>query len=348
MSEYIIAFVISLVAALSLTPLIIRLAKVLNATDVPEDRKIHAYVMPRLGGLSIFAGVAAGLLYLRPPYIEEVLPFTVGACLIILVGILDDCFNIRPLAKLTGQVVAASVVAFSGILIDSLTIPFIGFVEFQFLSIPLTIIWIVAITNAVNLIDGLDGLATGTSIISLSSLLVVALMQDQVLAAMLAVIYIGASLGFLVFNFYPAKIFMGDSGSLFLGYSIAVISIIGLLKNLTIFTMFVPVIILAIPILDTLLAISRRMHTGIGLMTADKLHFHYRLLQMGFSHRGAVLIIYMLSSVFGFAAIVFSSNSIWLSVILGLLVLISMQLIIEVTDYKNRRHPLMDLFKRHE
>ncbi|MGJ9383974.1 glycosyltransferase family 4 protein [Salipaludibacillus sp. CF4.18] len=344
--EYVIAFIISMGVALLITPYVIKISKKTGFVDLPSYRKVHMQAMPRIGGVSIIAGVAAGLVYLQPTS-QYMMPFLIGAGIIIIVGLLDDRFNIKPLYKLAGQIVASIVVVSNGILIDSISLPFVGFIEFGLWSIPVTIIWILAITNAINIIDGLDGLAAGTSAISLAALLIVAVMDGQALAVALAIIFIGSTLGFLYYNFYPAKIFMGDTGSLFLGYSIAVISIFGLLKNLTMFTVIVPFVILGIPILDTLFAMIRRFVNKQGVMTADKLHFHYKLLELGLSHRNTVLVIYGINIVFGLTAIVFSSNVLWLSLLLGILVLIGVEIIAEVTELPGKkRNPFLHYCKK--
>src|SRR5699024_9266779 len=201
----------------------------------------------RLGGLAIFLGAALGLLYLQPEHIH-LLEIALGAFVIVLTGILDDRFGIRPVIKLTGQLIAASFLLSSGLIIERITLPLIGVIDLGMFSVLVTVLWVVGVTNAINLIDELDGLATGVSTIALLSMFIMALIDFQIFAAYLAIVLIGANLGFLYHNFYPAKIYMGDTGSNFLGYMIAVISMLGLFKNIALFSFIIPIIILAVPI----------------------------------------------------------------------------------------------------
>src|SRR5690606_37747005 len=197
----------------------------------------------------------------------------------------------------------------SGLIIERVTLPFIGMVDLGFFSVLITVLWVVGITNAINLIDGLDGLATGVTTIALISIFIMALIDVQVIAAFLCIVLIGANIGFLFHNFYPASIYMGDTGSNFLGYMIAAISMLGLFKNVAFFSFVVPIIVLAVPIFDTLVAIVRRAYNKENIMAADNKHMHYQLLKAGYSHRKTVLIIYLFSAVFGGLAILFSEAS---------------------------------------
>ncbi len=303
-TELLIAFVIALLTAIIMTPIIISISKRLNLVDQPDNRKQHQNAVPSVGGLAIFFGIAAGFLYLQPedPQMPAII---IGAIIMLLTGFLDDIFDLRPSAKLLGQILAASVVAYSGLVIEKLTLPFIGTVFLgEYVGIALTIFWIVAAANAINLIDGLDGLAGGVSTIAFISILIMAIMDFRVVVIGLCVLLIGSTLGFLVFNFHPAKIFMGDTGALFLGYSIAIISMLGLFKNVAFFSFVIPIIVIALPVFDTLLAIIRRVHNKQGVSVADRNHIHYRLLKNGYSHKESVLIIYAFSMFFGAMAIV--------------------------------------------
>ncbi|MGM0876443.1 MAG: glycosyltransferase family 4 protein [Bacillota bacterium] len=344
--DYSVAFILSFTVAILITPLVKKLAIKIGATDQPNTRKIHKDIMPRLGGLAIFIGVIAGFLYLNPQsmYMTEVV---IGAFIILLIGILDDRLTLPARYKLLGQLVAAIVVVSSDLLIDKFTIPFFGVVHLDYLSYPVTVLWIVAVTNAINLIDGLDGLAAGVSSIAMTSILIMAFADSQFLVVALCFILVGSTLGFLVHNFYPAKIFMGDTGALFLGYSISVISMLGLFKNITLFSFIIPIIVLAVPIFDTIFAIIRRMLNKRSIAAPDKLHLHYCLVNLGFSHRAAVLVIYFFSACFGFSAIIFSNATLWLSLLLMIILLLAIQFIAEVVGLigKNRR-PLINTFRR--
>jgi UDP-GlcNAc:undecaprenyl-phosphate GlcNAc-1-phosphate transferase len=344
--DYIVAFILSFTVAILITPLVKKLAIKIGATDQPNKRKIHKDIMPRLGGLAIFIGVIAGYLYLNPQsmYMTEVI---IGAFIIVIIGILDDRYTLKARYKFLGQLVAAIVVASSGLLIEKFTIPFFDTVHLDYFSYPVTVLWIVAVTNAINLIDGLDGLAAGVSSIAMTSILIMAFADSQLLVVALCVILIGSTLGFLVHNFYPAKIFMGDTGALFLGYSISIISMLGLFKNITLFSFIIPIIVLAVPIFDTVFAIIRRLLNKRSIAAPDKLHLHYCLVDLGFSHRAAVLVIYFFSACFGFSAIIFSNATLWISLLLMIILLLALQFIAEVVGLigKNRK-PLINTFRR--
>lgn len=344
--DYIVAFILSFTVAVFITPVVKKIAIKIGATDKPNTRKIHKDIMPRLGGLGIFIGVIAGFLYLQPHsiYMKEIV---IGAFIIILVGILDDKYTLPAKYKFIGQLVAAIVVASSGLLIEKFTIPFYGAVYLDFLSYPVTVIWIVAITNAINLIDGLDGLAAGVSSIAMTSILIMAFADSQFLVVALCFILIGSTLGFLVHNFYPAKIFMGDTGALFLGYSISIISMLGLFKNITIFSFIIPIVVLAVPIFDTVFAIIRRLLNKKSIAAPDKLHLHYCLVNLGFSHRSAVLIIYFFSACFGFSAIIFSNATLWISLLLMIILLLALQFIAEIVGLIGfNRRPLINMIRK--
>nr|WP_209121749.1 MraY family glycosyltransferase [Alkalihalobacillus sp. BA299] len=343
---YVLAFLVSFIVAIVTTPLVKKIALSIGAIDQPEARKVHAKIMPRLGGLAIVFGFVAGLLVLQPQF-SYILPIMVGAFIIVLVGILDDKYTLKANIKLVGQTAAACIVVFSGLKIDMINLPFYGEVYFGIWSYPFTILWIVGVTNAINLIDGLDGLAGGVSTIALASILTMAILDGQLLAIALSVILIASTLGFLLFNFYPAQIFMGDTGSLFLGYLISVISILGLFKNLTLFSLIIPIIILAIPIFDTFFAIIRRMLKRKKISAPDKKHLHYCLLEMGFSHRQTVLIIYGVSAFFGTAAIIFSATALWLSIFIIFLLLFAIQIGAEMIGIlDNGKKPVVNFIKR--
>jgi UDP-GlcNAc:undecaprenyl-phosphate GlcNAc-1-phosphate transferase len=346
LEQYLIAFFLSLIVAVFTTPLVKKLAIKIGATDNPNFRKVHQKVMPRLGGLSIILGFIAGFIYLSPKS-DLMLPIMLGGTIIILVGIIDDKYTLTAKYKLTGQIAAALIVIAAGIKIDYINIPFYGNFDFGIFSYIITILWIVGITNAINLIDGLDGLASGVSTIAMSAILLMAIFDGQVLVITLSVILIGSTLGFLFFNFYPAKIFMGDTGALFLGYAISIISILGLFKSVTIFSLIIPIIILAVPIFDTLFAIIRRILNKQKISAPDKSHLHHCLLSMGFNHRNTVLIIYLISIFFGISAIIFSASTLWGSFfILGLLILI-IQLTAEIIGLiGEKRKPLINTLKK--
>jgi len=344
--DLIIAFFIALTLSFILTFPVKRLAIRWGIVDKPNYRKIHKKVTPRFGGISIFLGSMVALLYLHPVN-EHMTAIIYGAIVIIITGTLDDRYNIRPSIKLTGQFIAASFLVSSGLIIEKVTLPFIGMVELGFISVLVTVFWIVGITNAINLIDGLDGLATGVSTIGLISILIMAIIDSQLIVVYFSVVLIGANLGFLYHNYYPAKIYMGDTGSNYLGYMIAVISMLGLFKNVAILSFLIPIIILAVPIIDTLFAIARRLKNNESIMMADNKHVHYQLLKFGFSHRVSVLIMYALSAVFGALAILFSKASFALSFFIGLIVFFLVHILAELTGLVlDGKRPVVDLILR--
>ncbi|SFL88652.1 UDP-GlcNAc:undecaprenyl-phosphate GlcNAc-1-phosphate transferase [Paenibacillus sp. 1_12] len=307
---YGIGFVVACLIALLMTPLVKRFAFWVGAVDAPNHRKVHSRIMPRLGGLAIFIAFVGAYFVVSPAVQSDVaLGLLVGGAIVVLVGALDDRFDLSPRIKLLGQIIAACVVVYSGVVIDLVNVPFGDtMISLTWLSVPLTIFWIVGVTNAINLIDGLDGLSAGVSGIAITTILVLALMMGNVTVVLLSVILLGSIIGFLFYNFHPAKIFMGDSGALFLGFALATLSILGF-KQSIVLSLLVPIMILGVPISDTLFAILRRWVNKTPISKPDKSHLHHCLLQLGFSHRITVLIIYGIASIFGASAVLLSYMS---------------------------------------
>lgn len=344
--DLMIAFLIALLATFLLTYPVKKLAIKLRVLDLPNSRKIHKKIIPRLGGLAIFLGAFLGALYLQPRH-EHLPEILLGAIVIIITGALDDRFSIRPVVKLTGQLIAASFLISSGLIIERITLPIIGMIDLGFVSVLITVLWVVGITNAINLIDGLDGLATGVTTIALISLFIMALLDGQIIPAYLSIVLIGSNLGFLYHNFYPAKIYMGDTGSNFLGFMIAAISMLGLFKNVALLSFVVPIILLAVPIFDTALAIFRRAYHKTGIMKPDSQHIHYQLLKAGYSHRMAVLIIYVFSALFALLAILFSKATITITLMITIIVLIILHIFAEIAGLvMDGKRPVIDLIKK--
>ncbi|WP_085994088.1 glycosyltransferase family 4 protein, partial [Oceanobacillus senegalensis] len=252
--EFIVALVITFMATLVITPFVIKFAIKVGAVDKPNNRKVHTKLMPRLGGLAIYSGFLIGVLAFFPDVLKY-WPVLVGGLIIVITGIIDDMKELSAKMKLGGQLLAALITVLGGIKIEFITLPAGNIVEFGYFAIPLTILWIVAITNAINLIDGLDGLAAGVSSIVLLTFSGLAISMGNPTVALLGFMMLGSTLGFLKYNFNPAKIFMGDTGSLFLGYMISSLAVMGLFKNVAVFSLIVPIIILGVPILDTTFAI---------------------------------------------------------------------------------------------
>ncbi len=302
LQTYIVAFSIALAVAYFITPRVMELAIKLGALDAPDERKVHKGMIPRMGGLAIYAAFV--LAVLASMHINrEIMGLLVGGTVILIVGIIDDLKPFPAKVKLLGQIVAASVLVMFDIRIEWLTNPFGEMLYVDYLAIPLTILWVVSLTNTVNLIDGLDGLAAGVSTIASVTILLVALQQNFWTVAILTAALAGSALGFLQHNFNPAKIFMGDTGSMFLGYMLAAISILGAVKSAATIALIVPIVALGLPILDTAFAIIRRYMSGKPIFKPDKGHLHHRLLEMGLTQKQAVLLMYVMSGCLGLSAI---------------------------------------------
>lgn len=347
LGTYIIAFMISLIVTLLSIPLVKKLSYKLDIIDKPDNRKIHAKHMPTMGGLAIVFGFLAGFLYLWPASVYTV-PVLLGGLVIIVVGILDDKITLSPLYKLIGQIIAAGIVVQSGMMIDFVNIPFIGHHDFGWLAYPITIFWIVGVTNAINLVDGLDGLASGVSSIALSSMLIMAILDYPTpLAVAMCITLLAGTVGFLFFNWHPAKIFMGDTGAMFIGFIISLISITGLFKSLTLFSLIIPIVILGVPIFDTFFAIVRRILRRQKLSAPDQSHLHHYLLSLGFSHRTAVNIIYIISICFAASAIILSKSVLWGTLFIACLLLGMLQFTAEIVGtLKDRKTPLINTVKK--
>ncbi|MFR6291830.1 MAG: glycosyltransferase family 4 protein [Peptococcaceae bacterium] len=303
LKDLLMAF-IALVISLLLVPFVAKLAVKIGAVDKPNARKVHTRIMPRMGGLAIYLSFFA-VLFLSHGFSKQLLGIFLGGTILVLVGIIDDMKDIPAKVKLLGQIVAACVVVAFGVRVDFMTNIFQGDTFFlSFFSIPVTIIWIVAIINAVNLIDGLDGLAAGISTIAAITMAIAGYASGQTEMASMAMILIGSTLGFLRYNFHPAKIFMGDTGSMFLGYTLAVFAVLGVAKSFTMLSLVTPILVLAIPILDTLFAIIRRKMNHKPIFKPDKHHLHHCLLNYGFSHRDTVLIIYAVSAILALCGLI--------------------------------------------
>jgi len=322
----------SLLAALALTPLVRRLAFRVGAVDQPNERKVHARIMPRLGGLAIY--LAFLVVVLATQSISQSLRgLLLGGTVVVILGVLDDIIEISPKIKLLGQLVAGGILIYHGVEVNQIANPFQVGGEIPpfpwYLSIPVTLFWVVGVTNAVNLVDGLDGLAGGVAAIAAGTIGIVVLTDvygfNDYLGT-IAFILAGATLGFLRYNFNPARIFMGDSGSLFLGFTLSAFGLMGVAKSATIISLFVPILILGIPIFDTLSAIVRRMINGQPIFQADKEHLHHRLLASGLSHKQTVLAIYAINLVLSASAVLLTklntSQSLIILVALAVLALI--------------------------
>lgn len=347
-----------------LTPLVRRFSLKVGAVDHPNARRINKVDMPSGGGLAIFLTFVIATLVILPliskdytypwwrePYQVYILPVVIGALVIVVTGYLDDIFELKPLPKLLGIVIAATIVwAFTDFRFDSFKIPFGGpLIHFNpLVTCFLTILWIIAITNAINLIDGLDGLVSGVSIISLVTMAIVSyffLPKADLFLTLTILVMVAAIAGFFPYNYHPASIYLGDTGALFIGFMIGVLSLQGL-KNSTAVAVVTPVIILGVPILDTVVAIIRRTLSGQKFYEPDKLHLHHRLLSMGFSHRGAVWMVYAIAFIFSLIALLLNVSSRFGGVLLIFGLLFALEIFIEgLGIWGENRTPLFNAFK---
>lgn len=293
---------VTMIVSLTITPIVIAISKRLNLVDKPNFRKVHTKPISVMGGTVILFSFLIGI-WIGHPIETEIKPLIIGAIIMYVLGLVDDIYDLKPYIKLAGQIAAALVVAFYGVTIDFISLPMGTTIHFGFLSIPITVIWIVAITNAINLIDGLDGLASGVSAIGLITIGFIAILQANIFITMICCVLLGSLIGFLFYNFHPAKIFLGDSGALMIGFIIGFLSLLGF-KNITIIALFFPIVILAVPFIDTLFAMIRRVKKGQHIMQADKSHLHHKLLALGYTHRQTVLLIYSISILFSLSSII--------------------------------------------
>ena len=335
-----IAFLLAFITTFVVTPHTMRLAKKVGAIDIPNDRRVNKKPMPRLGGLAVIAGFLVSIIYLfittsiegklnffgEGNYYFKMIGFFAGTSVLVLVCYVDDVKGVPSLVKLTAQIIASIIVVACGIRIENISIPFTEgkIVISEIFSYILTVCWIVGITNAINLIDGLDGLSSGVTLIScLSLLMVFALNGSPLIAIVLITALAGALVGFLPFNFSPAKTFIGDTGSNFMGFSLAIISILGVAKTYTALVLIAPIIILGMPIFDTLFAIFRRLIKGKSIKAVfkpDKGHLHHKLMAKGYTQKQAVLIMYGITAILGMFAVILLESGIWKALSFALLI----------------------------
>ncbi len=316
MPIYVWAFAVAMIVSLLVMPAVIFFAEKTGAMDAPNARKVHKKPVPRIGGLGIYAGFMAAIIFfaahfnLNDELINETVGLVLSGSLIVALGLVDDYKNLPAKLKLLGQIGAAAVLVLGfGVRIDFVTDPFGDYIYLEWFAIPATMFWLVGLTNTVNLIDGLDGLAAGVAAIASFTILLIALEQNFILVAVITAAIAGASVGFLKYNFHPAKIFMGDTGSMFLGFMLAGISVTGAVKSVATIALIVPIFALGLPILDTTFAIVRRVRGGVPIFKPDKGHLHHRLLSVGFTQCQAVLLMYVISALFGLSAIALTAVS---------------------------------------
>lgn len=320
---------VTFVICLILTPIVIKLCRKYNIVDIPKDsRRVHSKPMPRIGGVAIVTSMLIGFLiyYLLTKDIpsialnEKFLGYIIGGLIIATMGLIDDLVNLRARYKFFFQLAAGLVVYYFGIRITGIKIPFIypDMIDFAWLiDLPLTLLWIIGVTNAINLIDGLDGLAAGITAISATSLLIIFIATSASLEAIIiSAVLVGAVLGFLPYNFNPAKTFMGDVSANFLGFTMAVVSILGFAKGYTMIAIIAPVLVLGIPIFDTVFAMVRRFLKGQPMLKPDGGHIHHRLIKRGFSQRQAVILLYTITTLLCMLAVLLVAEDFWKLILL--------------------------------
>lgn len=349
---YYTLIVLGMTALLSffITPIIQKLSKKIGAIDKPNKRRVNKIAIPSMGGLGIYISMFASVFFLQSIDKEYSIPIFIGSTIIVIIGILDDIFELSAYQKVSGQLAAALIPYIFRIRIEQINIPLFGnLTVVPLVGLIMTIIWVLGITNAMNLLDGLDGLASGVAIIALSTMGIITLFADNTaISPMMILIFtlIFSILGFLPYNFYPASIFLGDTGSMLLGYLAAVFSLYSI-KQATFISLILPLIILGVPITDTFFAIVRRILNKKPIMSADKNHIHHRLLYLGLSHRDAVLTIYGLSLVFALVALIYPLSTSLGMITLITVLLLGLEFFIEFIGlFGENRQPLINLIKK--
>jgi len=360
---YALGFAIALIIALLITPLVKKFAFWVGAIDVPNQRKVHTRIMPRMGGLAIYLAfvisffaiinfIPEGTLLGRDLNLLKAI--LVGGTIIIITGAFDDRFELSAKLKFVLQIIAACIVVFGfNISIEFVSLPFGENMQQinDWIGIPVTILWIVGVTNAINLIDGLDGLASGVSGIAIGTILIMAIIMGFQPVILISTLLLGGILGFLRYNFHPAKIFMGDSGSLFLGFCLAMLSLISF-KQVTLVSFVIPLLIIGVPLSDTFFAIIRRLVNKRPIFAPDKGHLHHRLQDLGFSHRKTVLLIWGVAAIFGTMAIIQSAvikfnGANWITFAVVCIVLFLTQIGAEVIGIVDKsRRPVINFLQK--
>jgi len=340
------SFALALAVSYFMTPYVKSFAEKVGAIDVPRDaRRIHDHPIPRMGGLAIFMGFVMSVIVFIT-FDSQVLGLLLGALIIAAMGAVDDIVGLKPMIKLAVQVLAALVAIRCGIYFNVITNPnlmsYNDTINMGLLSLPLTVIWIVGCTNAFNLIDGLDGLAVGVSAISSFTLLIVSLLVSGPNTSFLLAALCGACIGFMPYNMNPAKIFMGDVGSQFLGFVLACVSIMGIFKLTAVITVLIPVMAMMLPLADTIFAFARRILHGQSPFHADRGHFHHRLLAMGLSQKQAVAVLYGFSAVMGLVSVIIAGKdrdpAIRIFCLVAILIVVILMWMVILRKYPHLRH----------
>jgi UDP-GlcNAc:undecaprenyl-phosphate GlcNAc-1-phosphate transferase len=346
-----VALAAALIISFALTPVVKSFAQKVGAVDVPRDaRRMHKVPIPRLGGLAIFLGfIVSVLAFANMTY--QLQGILLGAVIIVVLGALDDVTPLPALFKFVVQIVASLIPIYHGVVIATISNPNLfsdnPYWHLGWLAIPVTVLWIVAVTNAVNLIDGLDGLAIGVSSISSLTVLAIAMIVSEENVAVVMAALLGACIGFMPYNMNPAKIFMGDTGSTFLGFVLACISIQGLFKFYAVISFVVPFLILGLPIFDTAFAFIRRIAHGQNPMSPDRSHVHHRLIDMGLNQKQAVAVLYVISAILGLAAVVLTTGGELKALVLLITLMLVGAVAAKVIFPSNKQHAETDSSDEH-
>lgn len=351
MYQILINILLSIAISLLLTPLVKRLSIRIGAVDKPNKRRMNTTVMPSMGGLAIYLTFFLAVFFLQPVPLSVSLPIFLSATIVLLTGVIDDIKEISPKTKMGGLSLAAIIVILlNNLTIELVSVPFIGEILLPtWLGFPLTILWILAITNSINLIDGLDGLASGVSIIALSTMGIIGIFfleTGTFITSIMIFTLVGSIIGFLPYNFNPAKIYLGDTGALFLGFMISVLSLYGL-KNVTFISLIIPIVILGIPITDTIYAMVRRKLNRMPISSADKDHMHHRLMSLGLTHKQTVVVIYLVAAIFSMIALLYPLSTVLGSILITIALIFGLEIFIELIGLVGEdRRPLLKKLNR--
>lgn len=340
----------TVVMSFMITPIMKKISFKIGAYDAPDKRRVNKKNMPTAGGIAIYVSYFLSLFFLFPINNFRIVPIFIASTIIIIVGLIDDIKEISAKYKMLGIFIAGLVIYYMAeINISKIDFPILGEVELGFWGLPITLFWILGITNSVNLIDGLDGLAAGVSSISLLTMGIISfffLGSGSSEVAILIFALVAAIIGFLPFNFYPASIYLGDTGSLFLGFMVSILSLYGL-KNVTLISFIIPVVVLGVPIIDTFFAIIRRVLAKQPISMADKKHMHHRLMSIGFTHKQTVQLIYAISFIFSCVALLYPQSSTIGAVVITVLLIFALSIFTEVIGLSGKeKKPLIDFIKK--
>lgn len=351
MYEILIKILLSVVLCLMITPLVRMISFKVGAVDVPNKRRMNTTVMPSMGGVAIYLTFFLVIIFLQPIPRNTSIPIFLSATIVVITGMIDDIKEISPKMKMLGLTIASIlVIVLNDLVVSQINIPFFGDILLPYwIGFPATIIWILAITNSINLIDGLDGLASGISIIALVTMGIISIFfleSGSLVASIMIFTLIGSIFGFLPYNFNPAKIYLGDTGALFLGFMISVMSLFGL-KNVTLISLIIPIVILGIPITDTIYAMLRRKLNRMPISSADKNHMHHRLMSLGLTHKQTVLVIYLVASIFSMIALLYPLSTLLGSVLITIALLIGIEIFVELIGLVGEdRRPLLKKLRK--